>query len=147
MASTAARLKKAGRPKISPVDVGGEQFHVRGLSGAERVHLFKLQDEYKERDDSFGMTGVAALGLCEDDGTRVFGSEHVVGDEKWKDAIAKGRHELLELDPDVAVDIATKVMQLSGLMTTSVEDAAKNLTASPSSSSGTGSPSTSEVAQ
>lgn len=104
-------LRKA-KPKIYPCEISAGTVHVRALSGAGRSAYLALVR--KHENDQVPSADIAALGLCDEDGTLVYEAE------KEKDM-----QELSETDGDDLKKICMKIFEVSGLSGSAVEDAEK----------------------
>lgn len=91
---------------VRPLTVSGVSMYVRGLTGAQRMQL----QEAAAAGETLADYKVAALGLCDEAGERLFAS----GDD------------IAELDGESLAQIAKAVIEASGLGQASMEDAAKN---------------------
>ena len=110
------------RPTVHEVTVNGKTFFVKSLSGEGRQSFSEMS---KEKDGSLPVQMIAALGLCEQDGSMCFDC-----------STEKGRIlanvELKEVDGAVLQAIALKLLQVSGLSKDSAGDAEKKSEASQS---------------
>lgn len=114
--STRDVLRKA-KPKFYPCEISGGTVHVRALSGAGRAAYIELVRKY---DPATPPTHeIAALGLCESDGTLTYDSD----DEKER---AKLLAELSQVDGEDLQKISLKIFEVSGLTKDAAEDASKN---------------------
>lgn len=109
--STRDVLKKA-TPKVHPVELDDGVVYVRALSGAGRQRYLDMASDGQTPSPA----RIAALGLCEADGTLVYDLD---ADD---DVDVK---ELEELDGGVLDRIATRLFEVSGLTKTADENAEK----------------------
>lgn len=129
-------LLKNRKPKIdSSLSEGNEKVYVRALSGAGRARYMEMVRAAEEAKSELTSHKVAALGLCEEDGTLIYDAD------KDEDLA-----ELKELDGGFLAAVSMKLFEISGLSAKSSEEAIKNSNASPNADSGSGSRPTSSTA-
>lgn len=116
--STRDVLRKA-KPKVHSVDISSGTVYVRALSGGGRDAYLDLVKESEPKGPPSHR--VAALGLCEEDGTLSYDT----ADKKQMD-------ELHQVDGEDLQKISMKLFEVSGLTEKSVDDAEKKSEASPS---------------
>lgn len=66
-------MLKASRPSIKTVTISTGDVYIMGLNGARRHDI--VARNYKQPDCPFSDAELAAMGLCEADGTKVFLNE------------------------------------------------------------------------
>lgn len=129
-------IRKHGKPKIdSSLSLNGEKVYVRALSGAGRAQYMEMVRAAEDAKRDLTSDKVAALALCEKDGTLIY---DLANDEDLA--------ELKDLDGGFLAAVSLKLFEISGLSAKASEDAAKNSNASPNADSGSGSPPTSSTA-
>lgn len=102
-ASVLDRLRVAS---VRQIEVAGLSLHVRGLTGAERMQLQEAAADKR----AFADFQIAAMGLCDESGARLFESAD----------------DLAQLDGVALAEIARAVVEASGLATGAAETAKKN---------------------
>lgn len=105
----ASILAALSRASIRTLVVAGETVHIRGLTGAERVQLQAWIKAASEGGEPLTDYKVAALGLCDADGVRLF-------DEA----------ALADVDGAALGKIALAILEASGLGADAVEGARGN---------------------
>jgi hypothetical protein len=128
-------IRKHASPRIGTVDLDGQTIHVRAFSGAGRAHYTDMVRKAEEAKTSVEPHEIAALGICEEDGTLAY-------DLSKPEDVA----ELKSRDGKFLADVSMKLFELSGLTAKAEEEAAKNSNASPNDDSGSGSQPTSSTA-
>lgn len=109
---SARDVLRKSKPKVYPCEISGGTVHVRALSGAGRAAYLAL---VKKHDPVTPPTHeIAALGLCEEDGTPAYELEN-----------EKQMQELGETDGDDLQKIAQKIFEVSGLTKDTAEEAEK----------------------
>jgi hypothetical protein len=106
-AQISSTLAKAS---VRPITVAGVELFVRGLSGAERVHLQKWAAEAEAGGEPVSDHRVAWMGLCDADGVRLFDQVD----------------DVAVLDGASVSEIAKAIIDASGLGKSADEAAAKN---------------------
>jgi hypothetical protein len=120
MSVRAALLKS--RAKVVPVTLStGDPVYVKGMNGAARALFTQLGKDA----DGLPMHVIAAIGLCEEDGTMLF-------DCSTDKGIALAKLELSEVDGIDLQTICLKLYEVSGLTSKAIEEAEKKSEASPS---------------
>jgi len=110
-------LSALKRATIRELEVGGAKFHIRGLTGAERIELMARNKAAKEEGGKpFTDSELCSWAICSPEGERLF-----------KDAT-----ELGDVDGDALATIALAILDASGLTTGAQERAAGESQASPS---------------
>lgn len=127
-------LRTHGRPRIDSITVNGSKIYIRALSGAGRARYLEMVEAASAK--TANAASIAALGICEEDGTLVY-------DASKPEDLA----ELEEFDGALLAQISLKLFEISGLTQKAADDAAKNSEASPNESSGLSSPATSSTVQ
>lgn len=128
-------LRKHAKPRIGTVQLNGETVYVRAFSGAGRAQYTDMVRKAEEAKSSVTPHEIAALALCEKDGTLVY-------DVEKPDDL----EELKSLDGGFLAEVSLKLFEISGLTAKATEEASKNSNASPSEDSGSGSRPTSSIA-
>jgi hypothetical protein len=124
-------LRKNRKPKIdSSLSEGKDKVCIRALSGAGRAQYMEMVRAAEEAKTDLKSHQVAALGLCEEDGTLIY-------DVNKDEDLA----ELKDLDGGFLASVSLKLFEISGLSAKAAEDTGKNSNASPNADSGSGSPS------
>lgn len=113
--STRDTIRKA-RPKVHAVETPDGPVYVRALSGAGRQRYL---DFVEAADGKVPYGRVAALALCEPDGTMVYDPEEPADVE-----------ECAEIDGQTLDSICMKLFEVSGLTKKAGDDAEKKLDAS-----------------
>lgn len=114
-------LKKS-RAKVHSVVIStGDSVYVKAMNGAARALFTQLGKE----QDGLPMHVVAALGLCEEDGTMLF-------DCSTDKGLALAKMELSEVDGIDLQTICLKLYEVSGLTSKAIEEAEKKSEASQS---------------
>jgi hypothetical protein len=108
------KIRTKAKPKIDFVQLDDEKIFVRALSGTSRGTYMLLVEEWKEKG-GVPMEVIAALAICEDDGT-------VAYDHNKPEDIA----ELADKDAGFLTSVALKLFSISGLTEKAVEAAEKN---------------------
>lgn len=98
------------RASVRPLQVDGLSLYVRSMTGAERVQLQRWQAEAATGGDPLTDSRVAALGLCDEHGERLY-----------SDPAA-----LAALEGAALARISRAVLRASGLVDDAVDDAEKN---------------------
>jgi len=112
--SAREKARKAAAPKIDFVEWGGEKHFVRAMSGKLRSVYSELVQEKKDKG-GVPVEVIAALGICEEDGTLAYDYE------KPADIAELEAH-----DAGFLTAVALKLFELSGLTEKKVEEAEKN---------------------
>lgn len=110
--STRDVIRKA-KPKVHPCEISTGTTHVHALSSGGRAAYLALVAKHKP--GSTPTHEIAALGLCEDDGTQSYDPTN-----------EKDMAELFEMDGVDAETVALKIFEVSGLTKTAAENAEKN---------------------
>lgn len=105
-AQIAAALSKSA---VRPIEFAGVSGFVRGLTGGERV---QLQQWIAEGGPAVQDFRVAALGLCDADGVRLFDDPEQLRDQAYPDNVLR--------------KVALAVLEASGLTSDAAEAAAGN---------------------
>jgi hypothetical protein len=108
-------ILKKSRPRVFPVEISCGTVYVRGLSGAGRQ---KFIDMNKAVEGIAAMHHVAALGLCEEDGTLCF-------DISTDKGLVMSELELKDMDGADLGKIVSALYEASGLMSNAEKDAEK----------------------
>ena len=114
-------LKKS-RAKIYPLDISSGRVFVKALNGISRQLYTDLS---RKSDGNLPLYTVAAIALCNEDGSSVF-------DVSTDKGVALANIELQEVDGADLQDICMKLFQVSGLTKDAVSEAEKKSEASPS---------------
>jgi hypothetical protein len=117
--STRETLRRLAKPKVVRLELEGEEYYVRGLTGAGRATYLELVNEAGKK--GVPMHKTAALGLCEPDGTLSYDIDK-----------AEDLDELAAFDGDVLQTICLALFDVSGLSKQSTEAIEKKSEASPS---------------
>jgi hypothetical protein len=117
--STRETLRRL-RPKVTTVETAEGPVFVRAMSGVGRMEYFRLVREAGDGGMA-PMHEIAALGLCDQDGTLVFDVENPAD-----------LAELAAFDGDVLQRICMALLDTSGMSARAQEDAEKKSDASPS---------------
>ena len=112
--SVLERLARAAAPRIEPVEINGETFFVRGMGAAERAIFIQCVHEATLARSAVPDNTVAALGLCNEDGSPISDDRQVVLDT------------IRALDGRAIYRLAQKTLDLSGFGAKAVEAAEKN---------------------
>jgi hypothetical protein len=110
--STRDAVRKA-RPKVHPCEISSGTVHVRALSSGGRSAYLALVAKYQP--GSPPTHDIAALGLCEDDGS-----------QSYDPTSEKDMAELREMDGVDAESVALRIFEVSGLTKAAAEGAEKN---------------------
>jgi len=102
-------LAALSKDAVKPIDVLGVPGFVRGLTGGERV---QLQQWIAEGGTSVADYRVAALGICDADGVRLFDDPEQLRDQAYPENWLR--------------KVALAVLEASGLTSDSAEAAAGN---------------------
>ena len=114
-------LKKS-RAKVFPVEISTGTVFIKSLTGAGRQ---AYTDLLRKGDGSLPMYTLAAIALCEEDGSAVF-------DMSTDKGVALANLELQEVDGDDLQRICMKLLECSGLTKDSASEAEKKSEASQS---------------
>jgi hypothetical protein len=98
------------KTSVKSLDVAGVTLFVRGLTGAERVVLQKWAAEAQAGGEPVADHRIAALGLCDADGVRLYDDEA----------------DVAKLDGAALGDIAKAILEASGLTDAASESAPGN---------------------
>ncbi len=128
-------VRKAKPTIVAYILTDGSKVWLRALSGTGRARYMAHVQKAKE-NGGVRSEEVAAMCLCEEDGSLVFDHEN-----------AADLADIAKLDGQDLDRIGLKLFEISGLTKNAVEDAAKNSEASPSDSSGSSSQPMSSTAQ
>lgn len=107
-------LKKS-RPKVHVVEISSGPVYVKAMSGEAR-QLF--MDMNKAVEGMAAMHSIAALGLCEEDGTMLYDCTNERG-------LAVANTELKEMDGGDLGKIVSRLYEVSGLTKSAEEQAEK----------------------
>jgi hypothetical protein len=111
--SAAQRLAAIATPRVRPVQIEGEIFHVKSLTGTERSALLKAMREAAAEGGSCPDYLIVAMGLCEPDGRSPFASAE------------EAARLVGTLDGRIINIMATATLKVSGLAPESEGDAEK----------------------
>lgn len=103
-------LDRLRRVSVRRIEVGGLELYVRGLTGAERLEVQMAATAAGNGGPPLSDFRVAALGLCDESGARLFDNPD----------------DVAALDGAVLARIAREVIEASGLSEGAREDAEKN---------------------
>jgi len=115
-------ILKRSRAKVHPCEISTGTVHVKSMSGEARQ---QYADLVHKKPTGIPLHLVAALGLCEEDGTMLY-------DCSTEKGAAIAEIELKEIDGADLQAIVLKLYEVSGLAGRSVKEAEKKSEASPS---------------
>lgn len=121
------QIRAHAKPVVAPLEFNGLKVFVRALSGAGRATYTKLASNTKN-GEVISPQKVVSLGLCEENGDLIYSPEN-----------ESDLAELADLDGAFLEAVSLKLFEISGLTKGASEEAEKNLDASPSDDSGSGS--------
>jgi hypothetical protein len=98
------------KTSVKSLDVAGVTLFVRGLTGVERVALQKWAAESQAGGEPVADYRIAALGLCDAEGARLFDDEA----------------DVAKLDGAALGEIARAILEASGLTDSAAESAQGN---------------------
>jgi hypothetical protein len=113
-------LIKKSRPRVHACETSVGTMYVKGLSGASRQQYSELS-----KDGTLPLHTIAALALCEEDGSMLF-------DLSSDKGVAIANTELKEMDGVDLQAICLTLFEVSGLAKDSASNAEKKSEASPS---------------
>jgi len=108
------KIRNGAKPKVDSLKLGEDVIHVRAMSGVERSIYTGLVQEWKEKGGT-PVEIVAALGICEEDGSLAY-------DYSKPADVA----ELKQMDAAFLTSVALKLFSISGLTEKAIEEAEKN---------------------